>query len=409
MATEAQERRSSRPSWARVSTTQLVNVGALVVMVVAVLLRDGTGSFVHPGTPLLVFAILGWLPLLLRNRMPLPVLGATVAVSSVQIVLVPHLDPSWRTAVAMAEFQPVPIAVAVAAYTVAARMRRRTGWIAGCVAAGALPLIALATTGADYVWTSLVMCNLILDGTVAGALVAARRDRLAREKQAQADRTRREVEAERLRIAGELHDVLAHHLTLVNAQAGVADYLVKSDPEAAGKALAGLAKHTRQALDELRATVGLLREDSQDPTDGGAERRDPLPRLEDLPRLVRTVEAAGVNVELRVHGRPRAMAPGADLAAYRLVQEGLTNATRHAPGAPITVELTWHDQRLAIRVENAAEHPTASTPSGSGHGLLGMAERVRAAGGHLTVRRPRPEAPGQFVLAADLPTELEAS
>ena len=405
MTTDARERRLRRLSWARVSIAQLVNLAVLAVMVVAVLLRDGTGSFVYPGTPLLVFTILGWLPLLVRTRWPLPVLVATVLVSALQLILVPHLDPVWKTAVGMAEFQPIPIAVAVAAYTVAVRARRRTGWVAGCVAAGVLPLIALATTGADYVWTCLVMCNLILDGTVAGVLVAARRDRLVREERAQAERTRREVEAERLRIARELHDVLAHHLTLVNAQAGVADYLFKDDPDAAGKALGGLAKHTRQALDELRATVGLLRED---PTSDGPDNRPPLPTLAELPQLVHTVHAAGVTVDLNIHGQPQPMPPGADLAAYRLVQEGLTNAARHAPGTPITVDLTWHDHQLAIRVANPAQPRTATTPPGSGHGLLGMSERVHAAGGHLTIQRPEAGTAGHFVLAAELPIDTEA-
>lgn len=398
-----------------VSITSVVDVLTLATMVTAVFLRGGQG-WAFPGTPLLVFTVLGWVPLLVRTRWPLAVLAATTLVSAAQLLLVPLLDHDWETPVGMAAYQPVPIAVAVAAFTVAARERRTVGLLAGLAAAVVLPLVAWASRGAPHVWTDLVMFNLILDGTAAGALVAGRRDRLAREAREQAERTRREVEAERLRIARELHDVLAHHLTLVNAQAGVADYLVRTDPDAAAQALHGMTRHTRQALDELRATVGLLRELPQNSTgetghhDDSAPNRPPLPTLDRLPQLLQAVRAAGADVTHDVDGRPRRLSPGVDLAAYRVVQESLTNATKHAPGAPVTVELTWRD-RLQIRISNPVEPSAApegtARPVAGGHGLVGMTERVRAAGGTLTIQRPGRRTSDTFVVTVELPTDQE--
>lgn len=396
---------AARPQvgWA-VPWAAVVNVITLVGMLITVSLRGGAGP-ASPGAALIGFTLAGWLPLLFRERWPLPVLGATVAISAAQLVFIPALDPNLGAGVAIAGFQPLPIAVMVAAYTAAALVPGRTGWLAGCLAALGLPLVAAITQPAGHMWTNLVMANLILDGTAVGVLVAARRERLTREQRELAERTRIAVEHERLRISRELHDVLAHHLTLVNAQAGVAEYLLGTDPAAAGKALAGLAKHTRQALDELRATVGLLR----DTAPGEAANRPPLPTLAELPQLLESVRAAGSKVDLTVSGDPAPLAPGVDLAAYRVVQEALTNATKHAAGARVTVGLDWEEPWLRIRIENPAqpEVPLAQRPPGSGLGLLGMAERVRAAGGAMTVDRPPPGRSGRFVLTVSLPTESE--
>ncbi|MFW6774618.1 sensor histidine kinase [Nocardioides sp. CPCC 205120] len=390
-----------------------LTASTLVVMLVAVWHREG--HLESPGPALLVFTALQWLPLTVRTVWPVPVLGATTAASAAQLVLIPQLDEDWESAVGMAVFQPVPVAVMVAAFTVGLRAPRRTAWVAGATAAAVLPLLALGTHPAeDYLWTHLVMVNLVLDGTVAGVLVAARRERTVREQAEQVEQTRREVEAERLRIARELHDVLAHHLTLVNAQASVADYLVRTDPDAAAQALRGLAKHTRQALDEVRATVGLLRQAPEateaaagtaggpgaPPTESGSA--PPLPTLDQLPELVTAVSAAGATVDLRVHGTRTALSPRGELAAYRLVQEALTNARKHAPGTKITITLDWDADHVRVRVHNPAPpaRPGSPAPTG-GHGLVGMAERVKAAGGTLDLRRPG----DGFTVTAVLPTE----
>ena len=376
-----------------------LTLATLVVMLVAVALREGSGGgFTSPGWPLLAFTVLAWLPLTVRTRWPLPVLAATVVVHAAQLLLLPQIDPGLTTQ-GMGAYQPVPVATMVAAFTAAVRVPRRTAWRAGVVASLLLPLAAIIGQPDDQLLTDLVMCNLVLDGTALGALVAGRRDRLSQEARQRAEDTRRAVEAERLRIAAELHDVLAHHLTLVNAQVGVAGYLLSSDPQAAGTALEGLAEHTRQALDELRATVGLLRRDDADGHDTG---RSPVPGLDRLPDLLAAVRAAGTAVEIRTDGDPRSLPAAGDHAAYRIVQESLTNATKHAPGTRVTLLLDWTDGAvLRLRVDNAPPPRPSSPGPGTSHGLIGMSERARAAGGTVTAG-PAPD--GGYVVTAALPT-----
>lgn len=410
-----QQGRQRQPIRAHLALTVI----AWAVMLLAAWHRQGHTEY--PGTALLLFTALQGLPLLLRTLWPVPVLAATVVASAAQLILIPQLDRDWDSAVAMAVYQPVPVAVMVAAFTVGMRTPRRTAWLAGGSAAALLPVLALVShPAAEYLWTNLVMANLILDGTAAGVLIAARRERVARDEQVRAEQTRREVEAERLRIAQELHDVLAHHLTLVNAQASVADYLIRTDPAAAAAALNGLATHTRQALDEVRATVGLLRQHTDTPNGvpGGPETGEgsagtnpagngtspPLPTLDQLPQLVETVRNAGTVVDVETDGARQPLSPRGELAAYRLIQEALTNATKHAPGTPVTVTMRWEAHHLRIQVHN----PTLTTPQPTrpardgGHGLLGMAERVKAAEGTLDLRQTQS---GGFTVTAVLPTE----
>jgi len=254
----------------------------------------------------------------------------------------------------------------------------------------------------------VMVFNLVLGTTAVGALIAGRADRVAHEAREREDHTRREVEAERLRIARELHDVLAHSLTLVNAQASVASYLLASDPRAAAGALRGLTTHTRRALDELRAAVGLLRQegDASPGQQPGAGSLRPAPGLGLLGELIDGFRSAGSDVQLTVRGTPRELTPRGDLAAYRIVQESLTNATKHAPGARAYVTLDWTTAELALRVANdrAADASADHRGAGTGHGLIGMHERAGAAGGALRTERP---AGGGFVVSAVIPVDLD--
>ena len=213
---------------------------------------------------------------------------------------------------------------------------------------------------------------------------------------------------ERLRIARELHDVLAHNLTLVNAQAGVAEYLLETQPQAAAHALRDITRHTSRAIDELRATIGLLRYDAaspaQDPDDatgpGGPMR--PVPGIDALDELVESHRSTGTPVTVQESGRRGTLGQHADLAAYRIVQEALTNAAKHAPGMPVEVSLAWSEAGVRLRVVNAAlaagERRTAAP--GTGHGLIGMRERALAAGGGLRVGEI---ADDRFEVVATLP------
>lgn len=222
---------------------------------------------------------------------------------------------------------------------------------------------------------------------------------------AHAERTREEearlrVAEERMRIARELHDVVAHHMAVANAQAGTAAHLAVTHPEQSQKILAELTGTTSSALLELRATVGVLRH-------AGGPDSDPLqpsPGLDRLPELISACESAGLEVIVTTEGDARPLSPGVDLTAYRIIQEALTNATKHASDRVAHVELTYSDSRLLITVTNDG---TASTPTvpGGGFGLMGMRERAHSVGGDLHAG-PRPQ--GGFEVTTALPLHPQA-
>ncbi|PVU83462.1 two-component sensor histidine kinase [Cellulomonas sp. WB94] len=398
-------RRPARVVWARAALLSFV----LAAMLTTAVVRQGRGEF--PGPTLLVLTVAAWVPLLWYARRPVAALVGALLVESIHLVVVPYSNPGASAAVAMGAFQPVPLATMVAAWAVASRRPRPVGWALGGGAAAVLLLVGVVAKPLTLVATDMVMFNLVIAATAVGTVVSGRRERVVREALARDEETRQQVVAERLRIARELHDVLAHHLTLVNAQAGVADYLLATDPSAASVALRGIGQHTRQALDELRATVGLLRQDDDsaedtDPAVGAA--RQPVPGLARLDELIESFRSVGGTVELEATGSPRTLRPDADLAAYRIVQEALTNATKHAAGAVARVDLRWSDDELALSVTNGPATRLAAArtrpPAGSGHGLIGMRERALACGGTLTTER---SPAGGFVVRATIPVQVD--
>jgi signal transduction histidine kinase len=362
----------------------------LVVIVVALIVSMVVGGNWHPpewSGVLLTALACG--PLLYRSRWPLAVLTATVAVDILHLV-VDHSTPL------------VPAASMVAAYSMAARTSRRTAWTAGGIAALALTVVAALTTPPSKTpMTGLIALDLLVAATAVGVTVRSRQAHLAavEERAARAERTREEearrrVADERVRIARELHDVVAHHITLVNAQAGVAHHLLRTDPEAAYEALAHIKETSRTALDELRATVGLLRQ-----TDDQPASREPLPGLADLDRLVTSFRQSGLPVEVSCDKEQHRLAPAVDLTAYRIVQEALTNAHKHAPGRPVRLTLGYGANALSITIANEAAGTRVDAP-GTGHGLIGMRERAATVGGTLTAG---PEPHGGFLVHAELP------
>jgi signal transduction histidine kinase len=371
--------------------SSLVSAALLVAMLTTASVH--TGTFAVPGPALLVATVASWLPLLARDARPVPALLGATLVEAAHLVLLPVGGGQL-----MGAYQPVPIATMAGAAVLAARVPRRIGWPAG-IGAGAVLLVAgvLSNPGALRV-TDMVTFNLVLIATAGGAWVTARRDRRDQQARERAEDARQAVADERLRIARELHDVLAHTLTLVNAQASVAEYLLRSDPPAAATALHDIAAHTSRALEEVRATVGLLR-GAGDDAEATAQSLAPVPGLDGLDDLVASFRSAGAVVALEVTGEAPAVAQPTDLAAYRIVQEALTNATKHAAGAPVTVRLAWLPGRLEVEVVNALR-PGARPGPGTGHGLIGMRERAVAAGGTLDAG---PVPGGRFRVAADLP------
>ena len=200
------------------------------------------------------------------------------------------------------------------------------------------------------------------------------------------------VEAERMRIARELHDVVAHNVSVMTIQATAASRILANDPEAALDALASIERTGRETVDEMRILLGVLRERGAD------ESFAPQPGLAELDALAERVRSAGLPVEVVVEGRPRTLAAGLDLAAYRIVQEALTNVLKHARGAQAAVTVRYTDTALELEVVDNGSGNGAG--GGTGNGLVGMQERVAMYGGQLEMGR-RHE--GGWVLRARLP------
>jgi signal transduction histidine kinase len=199
---------------------------------------------------------------------------------------------------------------------------------------------------------------------------------------------------ERARIARELHDVVAHHMSVIALQAEAAPYKIEGLPPAARDTFVVIRGAAREALAETRRVVGLLRSDGE-----GAE-RVPQPGLERLDELVSWAEQAGLTVKRTIVGIPRQLSAGVDLSAYRIVQEALSNAARYAPGTHIDVEIRYAEDRLHVAVTDDGPRGGEPESSGGGHGLVGMHERVAMLGGELTAG---PRAAGGFEVRAELP------
>ncbi|WP_433728534.1 sensor histidine kinase [Actinoplanes sp. CA-051413] len=208
------------------------------------------------------------------------------------------------------------------------------------------------------------------------------------------DDVRRRVSEERLRIARDLHDVVAHHLAVANAQAGTAAHLLTKRPEQARELLAGLSGSTSAALRELKATVGLLR----DPGDDSAAGTIPAPGFDQLPELVEACRAAGIDVRVISEGTPRRLPPLVELTAFRIVQEALTNVTKHAVSPVVTISLTYDEDTFRARVVNTSAGPG---PGGTGgYGLIGMRQRALAVGGSV---RAGPDGLDRYAVALTIP------
>jgi signal transduction histidine kinase len=217
-------------------------------------------------------------------------------------------------------------------------------------------------------------------------------------EQARVELADRAVTDERMRIARELHDVVAHTMSVVAVHAGTGRMVAEDDPAAARQALATIETTTRSALLEMRQMLGMLR----GPDGESAGALAPAPGLGDLDALVAEVVRSGVTVEVRVEGHRSDVPAGVDLAAYRIVQEALTNVIKHAGRVRVTVLVRYADDAVTVEVddEGPAEHDSRSVPSTTGHGLVGMRERVAMYHGDLEAG---PGALGGFHVAARLP------
>ncbi|OON82755.1 sensor histidine kinase [Streptomyces tsukubensis] len=364
---------------------------------------------------------------------PPPAAAYLVAVVSCAVLPVRHRAPLTAMAVTTAGgllvpplgllLSPLIVAPAViTAYTLTVRTERRA---ASAVSLASVALLVASTPffGAlswqDASRVGAVAAFPLVAGVLGHsvrnrrAYLAAAEERAGRAERTRESEARQRVAEERLRIARELHDLVAHQITLANAQATVAAHLFDSRPEQTRKSLKQLVETTGDALDELRATVGLLRQSGD-----AAGPVEPAPGLSLLPTLLDSFRRAGLEVSLHQEGTERPLPPGVDLTAYRIIQEALTNVTKHAATGTARVRLVRDRDRVTVTVADdggttpaasaASTGPTASTgPRASavrdrppGYGLIGMRERATAVGGHLTAGR-RPE--GGFLVTTELP------
>lgn len=282
------------------------------------------------------------------------------------------------------------------------------------VSAAALGLTAFLTyavqglLGApDYQSTgvvAVVLCTVVvLLGTALRGRSQARAE-LGRQATLTAEeRTRRTVLEERNRIARELHDVVAHHMSVISIQAQVAPHLVKEPSDELKENLAGIRQNALDALTELRRVLGVLRSESPEAAESAPHA--PLPTLARLDALVENARAAGLTVDCVLTGERRPLAPGVELSAFRIVQEALSNAIRHAPGTTVRIELAFSTPGLRVKVTNTAPRVPAPRSPGAGHGLLGMRERAAMLGGDLATG-PTPE--GGYEVTAFLPGDTPA-
>jgi signal transduction histidine kinase len=344
----------------------------------------------------LALLVAGPVALLGRRRWPLPTLLVIAAVTVLYFALGYPFGPAW-------------LALLVAFWTAVTGGQRLAAWLTAGVATPVFvaltalfartPVPSLEGLVAHLGWLVVVLA--------AAEVVRVRRERMLEAARTRAEEDRRRVGEERLRIARELHDVLAHNISLINVQAGVALHLMDEQPGQSRTALVAIKQASSDALRELRSVLDILRQ-------GGEAPRSPTSGLDSLDGLVANAEAAGLEVRTRVEGTPRPLPAGVDLAAFRIVQEALTNITRHA-GRPAaaTVLVAYGDHDLTVQVDdngNGVESAFGRRPEDSdrqdrrsgrsGNGIRGMRERAAALGGELAAG---PRASGGFRVSAHLP------
>jgi signal transduction histidine kinase len=333
--------------------------------------------------------------LLLRRRWPLGVLIATVGVLSVYY----GLDyPAFSAA----------LPLAVPAYSAAVAGRGLWAAVilgAFVVVGGTVARLDEGDSLADVLRTSLITDAALLAAVLLlGEAVRNRRAwaeevrrRLLRAEEDREREAERRIQQERVRIAREMHDVLAHTIAAINVQAGVAADVIDEAPEKARASLRDIRQQSRDAMAELRATVGVLREGATEAP------RAPAPGLAELDGLVDTAARAGLRIDVSVAGAARPLPGAVDLAAYRIVQEALTNVVRHAHASAATVSVGYDDPNVVVvEVQDDGSGDTnGATTAHDGHGLIGMRERAVAVGGTLQAGA----APGRgFRVHATLPT-----
>ncbi|RFU41009.1 sensor histidine kinase [Actinomadura logoneensis] len=272
---------------------------------------------------------------------------------------------------------------------------------AGVGMASVAGVVVPASLVAMPIWFGAILSGLVVLALTFGDAVGGRRiaERALREQEElhRRDLARQAVLEERARIARELHDVVAHHMSVIAMQAEAAPYKIPELPEPARATFVVVRDAAREALAETRRVVGLLRAEDE------AAERAPQPGLARLDELLRAARRSGLTVTSSVTGMPRPLAPGVDLSAFRIVQESLSNASRYAPRGTARVEVGYGDRALSVAVRDEGPGPGGvPESSGGGHGLVGMRERATMLGGSLTTG-PRGDGRPGWSVEAELP------
>jgi signal transduction histidine kinase len=316
---------------------------------------------------MVVLVLLGTVPLYWLRTNPVPVLWATV-VSTLVYMLMGYA------------YGPVIFAFVIAVFSTIRMGHRSAGW-SGIAAlylghVGGRVVLGLSELGV-YQILLVGTCFVVL-GFLA-ELFRAHRDRVMAAARTREEEDLRRAGEERLRIAQELHDVVAHHISLINVQASTALHLVDRQPEQAAPALSAIKDASKEALVELRSILGILRQSDE------AAPRQPVTGLDNLDNLVSRTARAGLEVHKVIHGDPRPLPAGLDRAAFRIIQESLTNVVRHAKATSATVRIQYGEQALVLQIDDNGQSLTA--PPREGNGISGMRERATALGGTLTADR----------------------
>ncbi|MBF6416175.1 sensor histidine kinase [Nocardia cyriacigeorgica] len=360
---------------------------ALAIAVFAIVLHTLTSDTDLTDRQAVALALAQGVALVLALRMPRP--AWTISIIAVALASIRVDSGLWVDAM----FNSYLVVLGVIALRVGPRSAALM-WAGTLLAGVVIVLIVRPADSVAGLVEAAALGGLVLVAGSALRGLAAARDHLHREReQAEHERERNAVLEERARIARELHDVVAHHMSVIAIQAEAAPYRDPDLTPQTAATLTAIRAGATTALGETRRILGVLR--------SGDTGVAPQPSLVDVDRLVESLQATGVSVTTETTGDLSALPAGLGLSAYRIVQEALSNAVRHAPGCPIRVRIDRTDGQITIRVRNEL---TDGTEIGSGHGLLGMRERVTMLGGTLEAG---PVGDREYVVAVTLPVEDE--
>ncbi len=376
-------------------------VGVVLAATSVATVLAGVPAFGRPESLGLAVALCSTLPVAVRRRWPIPVAAVLLFANGVELAAAaPHEGA----------LQPY-IALVLAGYSVGSRAEGRFSiLLPACLALLAVPVFALALSDHQSLGNEITSYVWLVAAWGVGRVVRGMRRKTRELEAANAELAEhREIVAEaavaveRGRIAREIHDVIAHNVSMMVVQAGAAARVLEADEPRVRSALETIADTGRQTVDEMRSLLGILRSG-----DGEAAERAPQPGLADLDSLARGLRRSGISVDWRVEGQPHPLPRALDLSAYRIVQEALTNSLKHSRGARARVVVRYGDGALGLDISDSGGARTAaSSVAGStvgGHGIVGMRERVALFGGELTAR---PTSDG-FRVTATLPVPLAA-